>query len=202
MVPKPSIDEAKSPRYFKTHTSYRNVKHDVSKSVKYIYIARNPKDTCVSLYYHCKGIKGFQYDGEFKDFGELFLKGQVESSDWWLHVREYYVNDRNMNVLFMKYEDLKKNPDIGVKQINDFCSLPKLSEFQTEEVVKATTFQSMKSNSSWTESNERRKEGATVFLRKGEIGDWKNHFSSELSKRFDDKTRELFSGLDLEFQYE
>ena len=31
---------------------------------------------------------------------------QVESGDWWVHVKEFYKNTRDMDVLFMKYEDM------------------------------------------------------------------------------------------------
>ena len=32
---------------------------------KYIYVARNPKDTCVSLYHHMVGFKGYQYQADW-----------------------------------------------------------------------------------------------------------------------------------------
>ena len=35
-----------------------------------------------------------------------FISTQVESGDWWEHVRGFYKNKRDMTVLFMKYEDM------------------------------------------------------------------------------------------------
>lgn len=40
------------------------------------------------------------------------------------------------------------------------------------------------------------------FIRKGQIGDWKNYMSNELSERFDEWTRENTAGTGLEFDYE
>ena len=31
---------------------------------------------------------------------------QVESGDWWVHVKEFYQNPRETNMLFLKYEDM------------------------------------------------------------------------------------------------
>lgn len=42
---------------------------------KYIHVIRHPKDVCVSLYYHMKGFKSFDYDGPFSEFFDLFIHG-------------------------------------------------------------------------------------------------------------------------------
>lgn len=42
---------------------------------KYIYVARNPKDTAVSFYYHDRSKAG--YDGTWDEHLSLFLQGQV-----------------------------------------------------------------------------------------------------------------------------
>jgi hypothetical protein len=39
-----------------------------------VYIARNPKDMCVSYYYYCTLVHNMK--GSFEDFCELFLKGR------------------------------------------------------------------------------------------------------------------------------
>jgi hypothetical protein len=39
----------------------------------------------------------------------------VESSDWWNHVRDFYLNKRDMNVFFMKYEDLHTDGISGIE---------------------------------------------------------------------------------------
>ena len=138
-----------------------------------------------------------------KSLGNFFLKGHVESSDWWAHVKGYYINSKNMNTLFLKYEDMHKYPDLAVKRINDYCSLPNLSDSQTQHVVKETTFKRMKSSTetdcSWL--NGHRHPTATPFLRKGVVGNWREHFSEELSVQFDEKTQSYFAETDLEFDY-
>ena len=190
-----------SPRYLKTHNSYFNVAYDSNVPCKYIYVARNPKDVCVSMWHHCRAFHVFKYDGEFDEFGELFLKGHVESSDWWAHVKNFYLNPRNMDILFLKYEDIHTSGIEIIQKINNFIGLPKLSDEQAEEVREDCTFKMMKNdparNHQWIDIL--RKQDRPKFLRKGEVGDWRNYFSDDLSARFDEKTREVFRGFDLTF---
>jgi hypothetical protein len=44
-----------------------------------IYVARNPKDTAVSLYHHAKSKPEFGYTGDFTTFCEIFLAGNCSS---------------------------------------------------------------------------------------------------------------------------
>lgn len=195
------IDKMEGTRYIKTHNSYEWTVYDPAVPCKYIYVARNPKDVCVSLYHHCKGFSVFEYDGPFEEFANLFLDGKVESSDWWEHVRDFYKNNKGMDVLFLKYEDMHADGVKAIKQINDFCGLPALTEEQAKEVVELSTFKSMKkdpnSNYSWLDPV--RNSGQAPFMRKGTVGDWSNYFTPELAAKFDEKTKIVFEDIDLDF---
>jgi len=39
------------------------------------------------------------------------------------------------------------------------------------------------------------------LLRKGEVGDWKNYFTPELNKRFDEEVMDKLSGTGIEFDF-
>ena len=56
---------------------------------KVVYVSRNPKDACVSMFHHTRAIDSFTYDGTFGDFIELFLQGGVEHGSWWHHHRRW-----------------------------------------------------------------------------------------------------------------
>ena len=57
---------------------------------KYIYIARNPKDTAVSLYYHARSIKVFEFTGDWNAFFKFFITGRAEGGSWFNHVLEWW----------------------------------------------------------------------------------------------------------------
>jgi hypothetical protein len=64
----------KSPRYIKTHLPLNLLPSQVqnrTKQPKIIYVARNPKDVCVSFYHHRVLIEG--YKGTVNDFVEEFV---------------------------------------------------------------------------------------------------------------------------------
>ena len=63
---------------------------DNNSEPKVIYIARNPKDSAVSLYHHAKSKPEFGFTGDFNSFCTLFLSGQVENGSWFDHVLEWY----------------------------------------------------------------------------------------------------------------
>jgi hypothetical protein len=46
------------------------------------------------------------------------------------------------------------------------------------------------------------KEDSTPFLRKGIIGDWRNHFTNEQSLRLNEEYMKRMDGSGLEFVYE
>ncbi len=78
-------------RYFKSHANVEHLPNQKSpKKVKVIYVARNPKDTVVSLYHHAKSKPEFGYTGGFDKFCEIFLAGQAENGDWFTHVLDWY----------------------------------------------------------------------------------------------------------------
>ena len=40
-----------------------------------------------------------------------------------------------------------------------------------------------------------------AFMRKGQVGDWKNHFTPALQQKFEEWERKWLKDSDLEFQY-
>ena len=78
----------RSPRYFKTHAVLKQFPGSIiTDNMRIIYIARNPKDTVVSLYHHTKSKPEFNFKNcNFHQFCKLFLLGQVENSSWFDHV--------------------------------------------------------------------------------------------------------------------
>ena len=191
-----------SPRSFKSHTPYHMMPGGPphSSCAKYIYVARNPKDVAVSLYYHSRAIKMFEYSGPWDHFFQLFMDGKVESGLWFDHVLEWWKYKDDANVLFLKFEDMKKDLSGAVKTIANFIGV---QELRHEEIVEQCTFDSMRLNDavnySWRTD---RNAGEPPFLRKGVIGDWRNHFTLKQSDKFDTLYAEKMKGTGLDFVFE
>ncbi|XP_058960389.2 sulfotransferase 1B1-like isoform X2 [Pocillopora verrucosa] len=111
---------------------------------------------------------------------------------WWKHRDEPYV-------LFLKYEDLKKDLCGNVRLISEFLEKP-LSDEMIRKIAHQCTFAEMKKNSnSYVISAYATKPN---FLRKGQIGDWKSLFSEELNKQFEETFLTKLNGTGLHFDTE
>ncbi len=92
-----------------THLSYDTFPgvNPANTSAKFIYVARNPKDVAVSYYYHTLGFELYQYDGNWDDYFERFITGEVTDGDWFDHVLGWWKHKGN--VIYNNYYTLYKN---------------------------------------------------------------------------------------------
>ena len=109
------------------------------------------------------------------------------------------------NILFLKYENLRKDHHGAVKKIAKFIGF-NLKEEVIDTVVKKSTFQSMKDNPTTNPNIVEPirllfKPGEQQFLRKGIVGDWRNHFTPEQNAEFDAIYAEKMKGSGLDFDF-
>lgn len=174
------IDNAPSPRYFKCHANLQHVPGNPfskNKRIKIIYVARNPKDTVVSLYNHAKSKPEFSYTGTFDKFCENFLAGKTENGDWFDHVLEWHQQClANPDThLFLKYEDMYANTPAAIEKIASFLDIPYTQEI-VGKVAQNATIDEMRAKASI----------GLNHLRQGGYGNWRRSFSVALSEFFDD----------------
>lgn len=219
---------APKPRVLKTHLPYRM--NPYSPEAKYIYITRNPYDCCVSFYYHTKNNPPYQFSqGTFDEFFELFLQGRVDFGDYFDHLLSWYEHRNDQNVLFLTYEDLKKDKAHYVYRIAAFIDEEIASKLQKNPelhkcIMKMTSMEYMKKTLNGSRQAPRREFNSSSkmkflrpellkglhnlmeftkkpmtdhFVRKGEVGDWKNHFSTEQIRRMKQRIAERCVGTDL-----
>ena len=174
-----------------------------------LYIARNPKDVCVSHWHFgqtqltkfagdCSQIPWNTYIANF-----LGVKSLTSVYGGWMkHVLEWWEHKDKLNILFLKYEDVKKETRKYVQTIAEFMGVKDVTPELVDRVVEQSSFSKMWVNPT---VNNRIKEGASIgwtFLRKGEIGDWKNYFTDEQNIKFEDNVVKKLGEHGLEFEYE
>ncbi|XP_040061808.1 sulfotransferase ssu-1-like [Ixodes scapularis] len=136
------------PGAIKCHLPFH--KQPYSEKAKYTCVARNPYDCCDSFYYHCKGIPHYGVaDSNFDQFLELFLARQVGCGEYFDNLVSWYEHRKGLNVLFLRYEDLKKNTAVCVLKIADFLGEEYGQNLRTddsllEKVVKFTSLEGLK----------------------------------------------------------
>ena len=130
------------------------------------------------------------------------MSGQAHFGDYFEHVLGWWGHRDDEHVLFLKYEDMKKDLPGAVASISKFIGSD-VSPAVLDQIVARTTFDEMrkdpKANHSWTA--HRRDPNEPPFMRRGAVGDWKHLFSKKQSKRVDSLYCGSFvsTGLELDF---
>ncbi|CAN8017324.1 unnamed protein product [Ixodes persulcatus] len=173
------ILKAQRPRVIYTHLPFHLT--PFSPSAQYIYVARNPKDCCVSFYHHIKAIRGHCFqDGTFDEYFELFVEGLTDFGSYYENLLSWHAKKDEPNVLFLTYESIHADTKASVLKIAGFIDdelAKKLAEDEANmaAVIDATTVAKMKKD--WEEQ----------FVRKGVVGDWRDYFSVEQSRRLEER---------------
>jgi hypothetical protein len=188
-----SLNIPMKPRVLKTHLPFDLMPYN--KSAKYLWLLRNPKDVFVSKYYFLKARDFVQFDGDFHDYFDYWIKGEFPYGDFFQHVLSFWSHRFDDNFTFLVYEHMKNNPKEAVLKIAQFLGeefvvkLKENNEFLLNKILENSSIDAMKSI---TEFN------TLKLVRKGEVGDWRNHFTKAESDLVDDRVRQLWTGTGLE----
>ncbi|XP_067140805.1 sulfotransferase 1B1-like [Centruroides vittatus] len=217
--------ETAKPKVMKTHFPFCVTPFSVQ--AKYIYVARNPKDCCVSFYHFIKFITS---DNElsFDDFFDRFIDGEVGVGDYFEHLYEWHKHRNDKNVYFVTYEKLRKNITEEIFKIAKFMGEeyeksivedPKIME----NIVYYSSFEYMKEHVDIIMINFFKghqifhnenlpsglvktmkilsqpgdEETQSSFIRKGVVNEWSHYFNENQLKRLQDKINNKFGGTDI-----
>ncbi|XP_042332129.1 sulfotransferase 1C1-like [Sceloporus undulatus] len=192
-----------SPRSIKTHLSVQLLPPSFwQHNCKIIYVARNVKDCAVSYFYFHLMHSYFPEPGNWNQFLDIFTAGKVFWGSWFDHVRGWWEAKDHHPILYLFYEDIKEDPVREICKIAQFLGL-ELSEQVVNQIVQHTVFENMKVNP-WvnytTLSPSIMDHTVSPFMRKGTVGDWKEHFTVAQSEWLDDICARELEGSGLTFR--
>ncbi|XP_051024721.1 sulfotransferase 2B1-like [Acomys russatus] len=175
------------PRLFTSHINARGLAPALMKSkARVVYMARNPKDVLVS-YYHFHRIAGFLPNpGSFEEFVDEFLEGTGFFGSWFDHVKGWLGLQKDLNLIFITYEELKQEPRPTIQKLSEFLGRT-LGPKEVDTILEHCSFSFMSESNMVNYSllgKEIMDQSQSKFLRKGVVGSWKEHFTPELDKRF------------------
>ncbi|KAG8375414.1 hypothetical protein BUALT_Bualt10G0097600 [Buddleja alternifolia] len=188
----PDLETLPQPRVLSTHLPHQALASSlIDSKCKIVYICRNPLDQFISEQHfflknrlwpnatvcpldesfgmYCDGVHAF---GPFCDHLLGYWNASLENPD---------------RVLFLKYEDLKRDSLSEIKKIAEFVGLPFSEEEEKAglvgEISKLCSFDKLKD----LEVNKKGVHYGTItnnsFYRKGGVGDWVNHLTPEMADR-------------------
>ncbi|KAL7606851.1 hypothetical protein Lser_V15G18525 [Lactuca serriola] len=207
------FDNLPSPRLFATHFAHDLLPTSMTSSsstCKFVYVCRDPKDALISKWHFMSKIRSKELTPiSFNEAYELFCNGVSEYGPFWEHVLGYWKASQESpeKILFLKYEDMKKEPSVELKKLAEFMGVPFTTEEEeggvVEEIVKLCSFENLSNFEVNKDGVQMFGEHVAVenrnFFRKGKVGDWENYLTEEMRDRIDSitETRLKDSGLAL-----
>ncbi|HFD13196.1 MAG TPA: sulfotransferase [Crenotrichaceae bacterium] len=183
--------------YLKDYTGNKDTKRDFYHK-KIVLLVRDPRDVAVSQYFQWK-YRMSPRKKSLNDYppheADISMYAFVTSKDCGLPKVIDYFNgwirekDKVANLLMVRYEDMRKNPEQVMRSILEFTGTPG-SEQQIRETVEFSAYQNMKKHEEkQTISNNLGRLGAkqkgnpnSSKVRRAKVGGYKDYFDEQQLK--------------------
>ena len=182
---------------------------DFSK-IKVIYIVRDPRDVAISMYYWLHKTGAFAKNRKYlemshyslEDYLHYFPEKEKRFGGWGEHVRNWIEMTKSLDdrVLLLRYEDIKKHPQVILKNSLKFLGF-KVSAQAIDLAVEKSSPENMRKGEIKLPKLVMRVLGKEdiPFVRAAKSGGWKNIFDDELNQIYRDKFGQLMERLDYTF---
>ncbi|KAH7984029.1 sulfotransferase ssu-1 [Rhipicephalus sanguineus] len=128
--------EEPSTRLFRTHIRLGRIA--VSPEAKYVYVARNPWDACLSQYVMNQKMPLCPMRETFDQFLDMFLEGALTNGCYFEHVLSGYTRRNEPNVFFTTYESMMRDTATTVLELAEFLGLKYVDRLQKDNGILAT----------------------------------------------------------------
>ncbi len=188
-------------RVIKTHRKLDEV--PFRPEARYICVVRDPKDVVVSSYHFSREVGYGPLMPSVETWVEFSFTRGFPFCTWGDHLSSYWQVRARKNVLFMTYEDMKKDPSGTVGTIARFLKVD-LTPEEHREVVRKSSFAYMKQigykfdtgmTTPWSKPEGR-------IMRRGETGGSNELLTPVQQKRIDDHWRAELERLGCDFPYD
>ncbi|XP_070495899.1 sulfotransferase 1B1-like [Chironomus tepperi] len=210
LIPVDTFEKTKNmprPRFIKSHLPLFLLPDQLwTVKPKIVYVARNPKDTAVSWYHHHRNLHGYQ--GTKADFIEAFGKDLVLFSPMNNHVIDFWNIRFQQNILFLFFEDMKRNLSQEVKKVMKFMEKD-YSQDEIDKLCVHLSFDSIKNNKMVNKEGDIKYLMETTgreynpqnytFIRKGKVGGYKKELTVEENDILDEYIKK--AEFEIEYQF-
>uniref|UniRef100_A0ACD5VD03 Uncharacterized protein n=1 Tax=Avena sativa TaxID=4498 RepID=A0ACD5VD03_AVESA len=201
------LEALPSPRLVNTHMPHALLPQSlVDCGSRVVYICREPKDMVVSMWHYLRTVHP---ELSLQDTLDSVCDGASRCGPFWDHALGYWrasTASPDSRVLFLRYEELLRDPASNVKRLAQFVGQP-FSPAEEEagvlaDVVRLCSLDNLRS----LDVNKTGIVGPLLktprkaLFRKGVAGDWVNHMTPEMARRMDDVVADKLGHTGLDFQ--
>ncbi|KAG5539276.1 hypothetical protein RHGRI_019738 [Rhododendron griersonianum] len=178
-----------------------------SSGCRIVHLCRNPHDTFISGWHFFKKARPDDLGPlSLEEAFDMYCRGVFGYGPFWDHLLGYWKEslERPDKVLFLKYEDLKRDTLVHVKRLAAFMGVPFSAEEEREGLIKEISRLCSFSNLKELEVNKTGRSTPFVenkaFFRRGEVGDSVNHLTPEMVELLNKVIEEKLGGSALTFK--
>lgn len=164
-------DKMTEPRIFKTHCVYETTPGVAVARV--IVISRDPRDCCVSRYYHGLNTRnaGIAFNEHFDQWMKVL--------EWFRHVASWWRRRDDANLLWLRYEEMTGDRPTNLNRISRFLGWS-LSEEERAKVLRKSSFDWMKAHAERFIPHPM--QHPAEFIRTGTVGSYRELMTAEQSQ--------------------
>jgi aryl sulfotransferase len=210
------LDRQTHRRFIKAHTPFDGM--PIYDEVKYIHVARDGRDVCLSYHNHCRAFSeralarldqlGLADETLAKPYPraperprDFFLRWMNEGlsgdadgmpfGSWFDFERTYWVERHRPNLLMVHYRDLKADLDGEMRRVARFLDIS-VPEQLWPVLLTAASFEEMKRHGNQLQTTVARNliGGAETFFHKGENDRWKGVLTGSDIAAYEARVRE------------
>ncbi|XP_029975198.1 cytosolic sulfotransferase 2-like [Salarias fasciatus] len=193
-----------SPRLIKTHFPVQFVpKSFFEQNCRIVYVARNAKDNVVSFFHFDRMNRIEPEPGDWNSYLKRFMQGKMVFGSWYDHVSNWWKKKQTYsNLHYMFFEDMVEDTGREIDKLCSFLGLTPSAE-EKERVTGGVQFDNMKKDGMANYSTNIVMDfKVSPFMRKGKVGDWKNHFTVAQNEEFDEDYKTKMKDPTLQFRTE
>jgi hypothetical protein len=189
-------------RFIKTHENYRD---DYKRAV---LLVRDVRDVFLSVWasYQALELVNFVSNGDMDSFLLSFLKGKViHTGSWQQHTLSFLESPlpKNGNLLVVRYEDLRKNPEPMLAELLEFVGI-KADAAVIRRAIENNTLQQMRAKEEKAKKagehsillgDRKGLDDRSRFVRKGAVAGWRDKLTPAQVKLFDEYCGDVLTRL-------
>ncbi|XP_060074095.1 amine sulfotransferase-like [Ylistrum balloti] len=205
-----TLNNMPSPRILATHMTFDRLPRQAREGKGKILVAlRNPKDVAVSLHTFVKKLDHSDVIATWDGLLKFYVEGKMVYGSWFENIHAWDKTKKEHkgdNLMFLIYEEMKKDLHSHVQKMAAFLEVNTEKEF-VDLVTHKCTFKNMvaEATNSFKPSDQWKTATTSKTLpiyRKGEIGDWKNHFTVAQNEYFDKIYEDKMKNSSFHFMFE